>query len=104
MPTRPQGTKYAKLTDSALVMTGIGNLYSAFLSWRGLTAGDRVAILDGINGSGAVIEEVIINNANGDGLAIPLPAVGKEFGTGLYVAVAKAGGEIDLSLGYDANG
>lgn len=104
MATRPQGTRYAKLTDSSLVMTGIGNLYSAFLSWRGLTAGDRVAILDGTNGSGTPIEEIIVNNANSDGLIVPMPAVGKQFSIGLYVAVAKAGGEINLSLGYDGNG
>ncbi len=85
-------------------MTGLGNLYSAFLSWRGLTAGDRIAILDGTDGTGTPIEEVIVNNANGDGITIPMPAVGKQFSKGLYVAIAKAGGEIDLSLGYDANG
>lgn len=85
-------------------MTGVGNLYSLYLSWRGVTAGDRITIIDGINGSGAPMEEIILNNANSDGIPVPMPAVGKEFGTGLYIAIAVTGGEVDVSVGYDGNG
>lgn len=102
MATRPQGTKYFKISASTLIFTGIGNLYSLFLNWRGVTAGDRVTITDG-NG-GAAIEEVILNNANSDGITVPLPAVGKEFANGIYVAIAITGGEMNVSGGYDGNG
>jgi len=87
-------------------MTGVGNLYSLMVSWRGVTAGNRILIQDGINASGTIIEEIILNDANSTpaGQTIPLPAVGKEFGTGLYVNLAGiTGGEVNVSIGYDAN-
>lgn len=104
MASRPQGTKYKKMTGTGAVMTGIGNLYSVFLSWRGVTAGDRVLIVDGTSPAGTVMEEIILSDANSNGITVPMPAVGKEFGTGLYVVAALTGGEFDLSLGYDGNG
>lgn len=102
MATRPQGTKYAKGSGAATVMTGIGNLYSLFLSWRGVTAGDRFVVTDGNGGAG--IEEVIFAEANNSGLNIIMPTVGKEFANGLYVTPIVAGGEVNWSVGYDGNG
>jgi hypothetical protein len=106
MATRPQGTKYKKLTASALVHTGIGNLYSFSASWRGVTAGNRIVIHDGVDATGPAIEEIILNDANSvNPLILPLPAVGKEFGTGLYINLGGiTGGEVNVSVGYDGNG
>ena len=106
MATRPQGTKYRTVSASTLIMTGIGNLYSVSINWRGVTAGNRILFHDGTNSSGTVIEEIILNDANSvNPLIIPLPAVGKEFGTGLYVNLGGlSGGEVNVSIGYDGNG
>lgn len=102
MARRPQGTRYAKITgDGGSVKTGQGILYSLFLSWRGVTAGNRVVVYDSTSASGTVIEEIILSNANSDGLTVPLPAVGKQFATGLYIKPALTGGEMDISVGYD---
>lgn len=84
-------------------MTGIGNLYSVFLSWRGVTAGDRLVIIDGTTPAGSVIEEVILSNTNSDGISIPMPEVGKQFGSGLYIQPVLSGGEMNVSLGYEPN-
>jgi hypothetical protein len=106
MATRPTGTKYTNVTSTALVMTGLGNLYSLSANWRGATAGNRILIHDGIDATAPVIEEIIINDANSVNPAVvPLPAVGKQFSTGLYVNMGGlSGGEANVSIGYDGNG
>ena len=96
---RPKGTRYWKGTGTGTVMTGIGNLYSVFLSWAGASAGNRISIMDG---NTAMLELVIANAAN-EGLNIILPAVGLEFATSLRVLVAGAG-EYNIAIGYEGNG
>ena len=105
MASRPQGTKFKLVGASTLIHTGIGNLYSMTVNWRGLAAGNRILIHDGLDATGTVIEEVIINDANSvNPLVVSLPAVGKQFATGLYVNLAGApGGEKNVSVGYDGN-
>lgn len=66
-----------------------------------MTAGDRVAIVDGTDATGTPIEEIILNEANNTGVNVPMPAVGKAFGKGLYVVVSISGGELNWSAGYD---
>jgi hypothetical protein len=101
MATRPKGTRFWKGGNAGgTVMTGIGNLYSAFLSWKGVTSGDRVLILDGAT----VIEEIILQDTANNGISIPMPTVGKEFATSLVVTPVLTGGEMNISIGYDANG
>lgn len=80
-------------------MTGIGNLYSLYLSWRGVTAGDRVVIKD----NATPIMEVILNDAN-SAQTINLPAVGIEFGTSLVISPVLTGGELNITVGYAGNG
>ena len=106
MASRPQGTKYKVVNASGVIMTGIGNLYSLSVSWRGATAGNRILIHDGISPAGTVMEEIILNDANSvNPMIVPLPSVGKEFGTGLYVNLGGLpGGEAQVSVGYDGNG
>lgn len=104
MATRPQGTKYRAVSASGLIHTGIGNLYSLSVNWRGATAGNRITIVDGLTAAGTVIEEIIVNDANSvNPLVISLPAVGKEFKDGLYVNLGAIAGEVNVSIGYDGN-
>jgi len=105
MATRPTGTKYKAVSASALIHTGLGNLYSLSVNWRGATAGNRIVIVDGLTAAGTVIEEIIVNDANSvNPIVIPLPAVGKQFVTGLYVNLGLIAGEVNVSVGYDGNG
>ena len=77
MASRPKGTKYwhGKYTGSvlkqstnasSLVLTGIGNIYSLDIGFVGATSGNRILIHDGIDATGPVIEEIIINEASID--------------------------------------
>ena len=82
-------------------MNGMGNLYSLFLNWTGVTDKDRILIYDGTT----CMEEISINNADCDGLSIPMPIVGKQFATSLrVVCILASGGEVNISIGYDGNG
>jgi hypothetical protein len=77
------------------------------MSWRGCTAGDRVIVYDGLDATGTVMCEIILNDANSSGPAVQnimLPSVGKEFKTGLFVNLGGiTGGEVNVSVGYDNN-
>lgn len=81
-------------------MTGIGNLYSLFVSWYGLTAGDRLIIKDGTT----VMMEIVFTNTGANGMSVDLPAVGLEFGTSLVVLPVITGGELNVAIGYAGNG
>lgn len=74
------------------------------MNWRGATAGNRVTVHDGLDATGAVMEEIIVNDANSvNPMVIPLPAVGKQFATGLFVNLGAIAGEVNVSVGYDGN-
>ena len=104
MATRPAGVKYSKQNGTAaLIMTGLGNLYSIMISWRGASAGDRVYLLDGVDGTGKAIMQITINDANNT-ISVPLPSVGLQFENGLYFKPVISGGEMDATIGYDGNG
>jgi hypothetical protein len=104
MATRPAGVKYSKQNGTAaLIMAGLGNLYSIMISWRGVTAGDRVYLYDGINATGKPIMQITLNDANNT-ISVPLPSVGLQFETGLYFKPILTGGEMDATIGYDGNG
>jgi len=81
------------------VMTGLGNLYSIQISYAGVTAGNRVVILDGVK----PIYEFILAEAANSNVSPVLPSVGIQFETSLVVSYAGAG-ELDISIGYDGNG
>jgi hypothetical protein len=102
MATRPTGVKYWKGNSAGgTVMTGMGNLYSVFLNWTAMTDKDRVLIYDGTT----AMLEVSINNVDSDGISIDLPSVGLQFATSLrVVCVLAAGGELNITIGYDGNG
>jgi len=105
MATRPQGVKFSKVASAAVqVMTGVGNLYSVFLSWRGVTAGNKVFLYDGVGASAKLICQVTLNEANNSGINVVLPSVGLQFVDGLYYLPSLTAGEMDCAIGYDGNG
>lgn len=102
MARRPAGTKYWQGgSETAVITNKAGQLYSLFLNWRALTAGDRILLVDIKTGDvEKVIEEIIISTADNNGFEVPMPAVGKSFEQLKFIAPADAD-ELNVSVGYD---
>ena len=81
-----------------LVASGDRTIYGIIVNFKGVTAGDKVEIKDGLTSSGTVDFSIYASAANGT-VAIPLLS-GISIDTGIYLDETLSGGGASTDIQY----
>lgn len=84
------------LTESALLKTGKGYVFSITIAYTGATAGQKVILRDGIDGAGT--PEVVFVLPAAEGVISREWSQGKEFDTGIFYD--EGPGEVETEITF----
>lgn len=93
----PDQTQPVEVSGSQTIKTTSGTVYMISVNFAGVTAGDKVQIIDG-GASGTIRLTCVAGAANGT-CAVPL-TVGAYFGTNIYYKETKSGGTFSTDVQF----
>lgn len=94
----PEKVRSIQYQGSQLVNTGSAAIYGLAVSYKGVTAGDKVEIMDGLTASATVDFSIYADAANGTKIVPLLSAVSVD--TGIYLNETKSGGNFTTDIQF----